>query len=113
MRKFRDRLIEAYGVSRASAVPMTKSNPRMLFILGNKRYTSQDVDVLYKAAAILRTRFNWTNIKSVKWQGFRSFRRQLQVVLDTDIYLSAPGSSLLNAPFLPDGAVVINVGSWV
>jgi len=106
MQKFRDRFWKAYGIRRS--VSTSPKNPRILAPTNDKRYRPEDWDVILK----LKSEYNYSQLQVLRWEDHQDFREQLQLCADTDIYLTAPGSSMLNAPFLADGAVVINLGCW-
>merc|ERR1711879_958491 len=41
------------------------------------------------------------------------FRKQLEVIRETDIFLSGPGTGQFYSLFLPDGAVQVNLGAQI
>ncbi len=73
----------------------------------NKRFTHSDYLALTRAfedvsPSIVGRLVDWRDL---------GFRDQLRLLSATHIHLSAPGTGMLYQPFLPDGAVHVNLGA--
>ena len=88
----------AQGVGRASL--------RAIVVL-NKRYSPADLQELLAALGDAAPGINGS---VVDWRPL-SFRDQLLILSRSHIHLSAPGTGMMYQPFLPDGAVHVNLGS--
>jgi len=111
MRKFRDRMLDVYNVTRRSSV-RTGHDVRVLFIV-NKRFDRKDGDQIEKAIKVLKAEHSiQADSKYLDYTTEPSFQEQLETVHGSDIYVSGPGTGMLNAPFLPDRGAVINLGAW-
>lgn len=107
--KFRNRMQEAYGVERSQEA---SANSSIIFVL-NKRDTLDDLAKIKQLISTLQSNHSIGNMRIVDWSKYNSFKEHLQICADADIYISGPGTGMMNAPFLSDGAVVINTGSWI
>ena len=75
----------------------------LVIAVHNKRFTRNDYIALEGALHSVAGRL-------VDWSGM-DFRLQLQLISNTKIHLSAPGTAMMYQPFLPDGAVHVNLGA--
>lgn len=75
----------------------------------NKRHTPADAMVYYRAEQKYHDRFAFTYIQD--WSLLK-MPQQLELVRHTDIYVTGPGTALMNAPFLDDNKAAILIGSW-
>ena len=75
--------------------------------VSNKRFSEADRTALLQALdeADPEIQGRWVDWRDLDFQG------QLEVLSNTQIHLSAPGTGMVNQPFLPDGAVHINLGA--
>lgn len=122
MRHFRDRLFRVYGlplpvpIERCSnGVHVRQGNmscelPRGI-IVDNKRFTARDKQVFAASAHEQRRKIVMQYLDWGDVQG--GFRGQLALLSRTHVYVTGPGTGMLNHPFMPDGAVVVNVGEWL
>ena len=101
MRPFRDHML-----ARFRPPPATRDGVRAIAI-SNKRFSDADRTALLQAMDAARPEIQG---RWVDWRDL-DFRSQLEVLSNTQIHLSAPGTGMIMQPFLPDGAVHINLGS--
>jgi hypothetical protein len=75
--------------------------------VNNKRFSDGDrralISAFEKASSVI-------NGQLVDWREF-DFRKQLALLSATHIHISGPGTAITNQPYLPDGAVHINLGA--
>lgn len=111
MRKFRDRMLDTYNIARRPS-PSLGRDTRVTFI-ANKRFGLNDSNEIRLSLSTLESQHHFSSrSKYLDYATVPNFKDQLQKIHDTDIYVSGPGTGMLNAPFLPDGAAVVNVGAW-
>lgn len=53
---------------------------------------------------------NELSIKYIYWSEYLDFKKQLEILSCTNIYISGPGTGLLNFPFISDPGIIINLG---
>ena len=73
--------------------------------IDNKRFTDGEWSALRRALHGPRTEGGLVN-----WDGM-AFRDQLRLLSKTQIHMSGGGTACTNQPFMPDGAVHINLGA--
>jgi hypothetical protein len=105
LRRLREHLFVQFNLPRSPGYEQKK----MLrgIAVDNKRFTDNDRNILLTAFTGAGPRIEG---RIVNWAGM-PFRSQLHLLSDTQIHLSGVGTSCTNQPFLPDGAVHINLGS--
>ena len=74
----------------------------------NKRFSSRDCLTIVSAFEYV---FPNISGRFVDWSKVGGFRAQLEVISDTQIHLSAPGTGMMYQTFLPDGAIHVNLGN--
>lgn len=110
LRKFRDRVFSALGiVSRKESCPLKYTKIRAN-IFDNKRYSRRERSAIMRIVNRSRE-FPSLAVRFIDWKQLKTTRDQLQMVADTDIYISGPGTGLIFSSFLNDGSIVINLGS--
>jgi len=113
MRAFRDRMLIMNGIK-----PSSPQHQGLVSIFENKRFN--EPSVMHEIQqAITKLKDEGLNVAYVKWNriaqrynqmdNFSPWQAQLAAVSQTSVYVSAPGTGMLMAPFLPDGAVVIDL----
>jgi len=109
LRKFRDRIFSQLGIQPREGCPFEKRRLRAN-IFDNKRYSDKErmaiVDVIKRSSSLSNV-----SVQFIDWSTLKTTRDQLQVVSDTDIYISGPGTGIMFSSFLNDGSIVINLGS--
>lgn len=106
LERFRDRMLSAYGIPPNHR---GRSSRPMITIVNSRRYTPRERMALMSA----RTYFEQDgrcDIQVIDWKDMHSFREQLSIMQYTDIHVAGAGTSMLNFPFLRDGAHHINLG---
>ena len=81
--------------------------PLNTIAIDNKRFSDHDRHALSTALEISGPRIQGAVIR---WEGM-PFRDQLHTLSNTRIHLSGVGTACVNQPFLPDGAIHINLGA--
>ena len=85
------------------------NNIKNIIIIDNKRFTDKDKQV-FKNIINKFTNDKSISIKYINFKDIPSFKDQLNLILNTDIYISSVGTSLMLHPFLRPGSIVINLG---
>lgn len=116
VRLFRDRMYRGYGI--AAARPWTEGRRRTdarAIIVDNKRYTDKERSEMASLISVARN--HGYNMTYVDWGKLGvqpdNFGAHLEVLRDTDVYISGPGTGMMYAPFLPDKAVFVGLGALV
>ena len=101
MRLFRDHMLKRFHP------PAPRRDGVQAIAVSNKRFSEADRTALLQALdeADPEIQGRWVDRRDLDFQG------QLEVLSNTQIHLSAPGTGMVNQPFLPDGAVHINLGA--
>lgn len=73
----------------------------------NKRFTDGERDTIKRALQSVAPDIQG---RLINWASM-SFRDQLILLAQTQIYVSSVGTAIINQPFMPDGSVLINLGS--
>jgi hypothetical protein len=114
VRLFRDRMYRVYGMD--GARPWREGRARRevnAIIVDNKRYTDKERDAMDKLVQAATA--HGYNLKYVDWGNVgekpNNFGAHLEVLRNTDIYISGPGTGMMYAPFLPDQAVFVALGA--
>lgn len=105
LRKFRNRIYESFSVNQE----FTRDKIR-ISIIDNKRYSPQERLVLKQIVDHFSTNYSDVIIDYVDWSKFPNFEEQLKKIREIDIHVSGPGTGMMYAPFLRDGAANINLG---
>lgn len=119
MRMFRDRMYRMHGlpvpapVERCEHGLVRQGNgtcgvPRGI-IVANKRFRNYDVATFADSIPDISSRLT---LRYIDWPDVspNGFSDQLKLLAQTHVYVTGPGTGMLNHPFMPDGAVLINVG---
>ena len=115
LQTFRDRIYNHYGISTPMISNMGMTT-RRVHIFYNKRYTTQEKMAMQQ----LIQHYNESSasndkrvqVQFIDWSDYPTFYDQFKVISQTDVYVSGPGTGLMFSTFLPDGAVVINLGHY-
>lgn len=100
---FKNRMLSKFNVT-----PNKPINKRLkVIIIHNRRFCEVELKVLHKLVNTFEDRFD---IKFINWRDYPSFAKQMEEYQDVDIQITGPGTGMLYAPFLKDGAVNINLG---
>ena len=97
IKKFRDRMFKRYGT------PQKNRDAANIIIVNNKRYSRDERKVIDRVVS------ENDSIQFIDWSK-HSFSEQLEIIRNTDIHISGPGTGMLYMPFLKDGAVNVNLG---
>mmetsp|Transcript_7304 Transcript_7304/g.18146 ORF Transcript_7304/g.18146 Transcript_7304/m.18146 type:complete len:984 (+) Transcript_7304:71-3022(+) len=110
LRKFRDRIFSNLGIQPREAVSCPFRDRKLRAnIFDNKRYSDKEKSAIMDVIKRSRGLSN-VSIRFIDWSTLKTVRDQLQVVSDTDIYVSGPGTGIMFSSFLNDGSIVINLG---
>lgn len=81
-------------------------------IINNKRFNSIDFNSINYAIDFFKNS-NDLDLKFVNYGDYNNFYEQIDLISDTDLHISGPGTGMLYMPFLKNGAVNINLGqTW-
>lgn len=86
---------------------LTKCPTKYGLIVNNKRFTKNEKKILHNVSEIFKSKYR---IKYIDWRKYYNFFDQLQILICTNMYISGPGTGLLNFPFISDPGVIINLG---
>lgn len=102
-RLFRDRMYEVYNI-----IPKYE-NPIEGIIVDNKRYNDYEKGVLQSIIKHFK-RSKIIKLSYIDFRNYTTFYNQLKLLSRIHIYISGPGTGLMNFPFIPDPGVVIHLG---
>lgn len=114
LQAFRQHMFQSYHLSPPKAWSVRAPSERLRgIVVWNKRFTKDDMSVLSvflsrvnNETSVGQLTFDWMH-----WSDY-TFERQLSVLSETFIYVSGPGTAIMNQPFLPDGAAIIALGTY-
>ena len=106
IRGLRGHLLKRFGLPPSPPRPLQPLPKLHAIAIDNKRFTEWD-RALIRSALASGPRLEG---RMIEWQGM-AFRDQLQLLSSTQIHMSGVGTACINQPFLPDGAIHINLGS--
>ena len=126
MRAFRDRMLRMHDVKqsgvRQSGDILRLYSEATISVFDNKRYRWEKTMAQIEHA-IRTLKDDGLDIEYVKWENISRryalsshltpWKAQLATVSQTSIYVTEPGTGMMMAPFLSDGAVVVNLLSRV
>mmetsp|Transcript_55804 Transcript_55804/g.130265 ORF Transcript_55804/g.130265 Transcript_55804/m.130265 type:complete len:592 (-) Transcript_55804:30-1805(-) len=114
--KFADRLVFAHGLEPPTPKPSSKDSAKRVLkviITANKRMSSQEVRAMTDIAASgvdAPVPGYHLDVSFVDWSTVQPFKKQLQLLQQTDIMVSGIGTAMFYSAFLPFGSVCINTG---
>lgn len=113
VRTFRNRMYRTYGMPGPRSWKAGRRRQDMkAIIVDNKRYSESDKKEMEKLIAVAT--IHGYHLTYVDWAAIGAkpdaFGAHLEVLQDTDVYISGPGTGMMYAPFLPDKAVFIGLG---
>ena len=114
LRAFRDHVYRSYRLSPPVAWPVRGPRAKQRGIMvWNKRYSADDRENLSKFLTLASLKFRAAAITFdwVHWPDY-TFEQQLELLSGTAIYITGPGTAIMNQPFLPDGSAVIALGTY-
>ena len=100
--KFRNRFYQKYNI----CIENTKE--LNITIVDSDRYTDNDKEILLKINNELN---NLYKCSYINWKDIDSFDEHLNIMSNTDIYISSPGTSGNYFPFLREKSIFINLGT--
>jgi hypothetical protein len=105
-RRFRDRMFRRFGI-----IPRASFQQSIFhgIIVNNKRFSRLDRLNFLRFCKDISGRtlsFRWIDLASIP-----SYRSQLEIFSQSDIYISATGTGINHNIFLPDHSVVVNLGT--
>ncbi|CAG9466192.1 unnamed protein product [Pedinophyceae sp. YPF-701] len=106
MEHFRDRLFQGFGVQLKKR---QKGDVVKALVISNKRYSPEEIAEIQAAIAELDGKDNFS-VQWIEWPQYPGLPRQFELLSDADIYLSGPGTGLLNHMYMREGSVLVNVG---
>ena len=110
LQKFRDRVFTGFGIAQREDRTCPGQDTKLkAVIFDNKRYTIEERDAIKTVVSQSRD-LTSVSIRFIDWSDRKSIYDQLQLVADTDIYVSGPGTGLVFRSFLNDGSIVVNLG---
>jgi len=104
LEKFRDRFYEVYNITKK----IKNLNSINIIIVDSDRYSESDKEILLKINEELKKNYNCNYIY---WKDYINFKDQIELLNNTDIYISACGTSMNNFPFLNNNSILINLGT--
>ena len=98
---------EAHITMPASKVPGPAAGKRLRLALvkGKREVANRDALLAELTAA-----YPDISVESVAWEGMGGLKNEAEYLRSTHIMISNDGTASLNVPFLPEGAVFINLG---
>ncbi|KAF4680467.1 hypothetical protein FOZ60_013455 [Perkinsus olseni] len=113
---FTQRLKASYGLApwkglmspQAPVIPDRAASGCRGVLTDNKRFTDKERAMLQSVLAAIR-RSGRCNIIFLKWEDY-TFREQLQIFADSDVYISGVGTGITRAHMIKPGGVVVNLG---
>ena len=130
LRSFRDRVYQSLGITPINITRQRQQEQRSpsnqkqqhihVRIFDNKRYSPREKRLMHQLIEEYNNQSNSTTSNSnitfhmhfVQWSEYPTFAQQIQLIAQTHVYISGPGTGLMLSTFLPDGAVVINLGQY-
>lgn len=85
------------------------SYPIYGIIVNNKRYSMKEKEMLHRVIAYYKLN-KFIRLQYIDYKNYSTFENQLKLLSKTHIYISGPGTGLLNFPFMSDPGVVIHLG---
>lgn len=119
LQAFRSHMFQSYRLTPPIGLIPRDPNRKLLGILvWNKRFTRADLEILNVFLTKFKNHSESDPLLSFGWVHWSdyTFKQQLQLLADTAIYVSGPGTAIMNQPFLPDGAAVVALGTvepWI
>lgn len=98
MQQYRDRFIEVYNIQ--------KINDTINVIIVDNNDIHHIISELLN---YVKQNFQNVNCRIVKWDN-KSWREQLEIAYNTQVYITGPGSAAFNFMFMQDNSVKINLG---
>eukprot|EP00730_Choanoeca_flexa_P007335 TRINITY_DN12315_c0_g3_i1.p1 TRINITY_DN12315_c0_g3~~TRINITY_DN12315_c0_g3_i1.p1 ORF type:complete len:684 (+),score=144.61 TRINITY_DN12315_c0_g3_i1:55-2106(+) len=108
MRYYRDRMYWSHNMTYRTWQPKRDMKQIKAFIVDNKRYTSNDRKALDSAIETLAT--EGMHIEKISLRDYWPFKKLLEKLGSSDIYITGPGTGMMLSPFMPDMSVVVNLG---
>ena len=114
--EFSDRLYLAHGLEPASSKTSSRPGPAKekfkVIITANKRMTPEEVASMKELAQQgVASHKNFSmEVSFVDWSLVQPFRKQLELLQNTDIMVTGIGTAMFYSTFLPFGSVCINTG---
>ena len=112
LQSFRDRIYAHYGITTHNKDMTT----RRVRIFDNKRYTLHEKEAIQQLIRHYNetpaSNDNHVQVNFIDWSDYPTFYDQITLISQTDIYVNGPGTGLVFSAFLPDGAVVVNLGQY-
>lgn len=102
---FKQRIYSSYDISYDKLV---NYDCLKVAIIDNIRYSKDEISVLHKFAESMTSQ-NYI-IKYIKWNDYKTFGEQLNILKDIDIQITGPGTGMMYTPFIKKGGVNINLG---
>lgn len=102
-RILRDRMYEVYNIK-----PLYK-HPFDGIIVHNKRYSNYEKSILKRVIKYFNNNKE-IKLRYIDFSNIKGFYKQLKILSTVHIYISGPGTGLLNFPFIADPGVVIHLG---
>lgn len=107
MRLFRNHMFWSHGVKLNEKPKNRDIKSLRAFVVDNKRYTQNDRKAL--AESIELAAKEGMNITQIHWGQYWPFQKQLQLLTDSDIYITGPGTGMMLSPFMSDGSVILQL----
>lgn len=85
-------------------------NPIEGIVIHNKIYSNYEIELL-KSIVSHFIGNKYIRLKYIYYNNYTSFYDQLKLMSKTHIYISGPGTGLLNFPLMSDPGVVIRLGN--
>ena len=108
---FRDRVYVTQGLPPPAPLSANKSAIQKACIFSNKRFTKEDNLAIQEMKKVINAQNVTEGLIVENFHFGTSLKQQLEDLSKIAIYITGPGTGLLEHIFLPDGGVVVNVGA--
>lgn len=105
LKLFRNRFYKSYNIKERKEF----KNKLEIAIISNKRYTKNDLININEIIDIL-SKENKYNIYYFDYSKHKKFEDQIKIISNIDMYISSPGTGMMNFPFMKDNSILINLG---
>lgn len=104
--RFRTRMFLAYNVT-----PPERSTYVKIVVVQNKR-KDLPMETIVNELKTSKRRVHYLDFRIKTYNGASGFKNMLELLSDVNVYVSGVGTAMMWAPFVPPGAVVVNLG-WI
>eukprot|EP00053_Salpingoeca_punica_P017501 m.168789 g.168789 ORF g.168789 m.168789 type:complete len:562 (-) comp17224_c0_seq10:643-2328(-) len=110
MYHFTRRMYHRYGLPLPLRKAIKENSPFRVAVIHNKRFNESEVALLKGLAQSYRASESHIKLTYLDYGRIQPFSSQLAVLATIDCYITSGGTGLMPHVFLPEGAIVINLG---